>query len=104
MMQNQERSQIARLPRMSAPSFGVGYYGGRWHGRARSSSGKAGSHGTVGTGTENPSCSHSGNKNILPDGRLLEETQKSHLYFHSCLSIFPPIQPFLLKSFISFHT
>lgn len=58
------------LPTTSAPSSGAGCYGDHWHGRARSSSDKAGSHGTVGTDSGNPSCSRSGNMNIPPDGRL----------------------------------
>lgn len=60
------------LPRMSAPSSGAGCCEARWRGRARNSSGTAGSRDTAGTGTGNPSCSHSGNKNIPPDGRLRE--------------------------------
>ncbi len=65
------------LPKMNAPSSGAGCYGDHWHGHARSSSDKAGSHGTVGTDTGNPSCSRSGNMNIPQDERLSSEKQQS---------------------------
>lgn len=71
------------LPKMSAPSSGAGCYGDHWHGRARSSSDKAGSHGTAGTDTGNPSCSRSGNMNIPPDGRLDVGKQQQRRDFQS---------------------
>lgn len=58
------------IPTRSAPSSGAGCYGDRWHGRARSSSGKAGSRGTADICSENPSCSRSGSRSIPLDGRL----------------------------------
>ena len=64
------------LPKRSAPSFDAGCYGDRWHGHARSSFDRVGSHGTVGTGNGTPSYFHSGNKNIPRDGRLEETTEK----------------------------
>lgn len=68
-----ETEASSTLPRTSAPSSGAGCCEARWRGRARSSSGTAGSRGTAGTGTGNPSCSHSGNRNIPPDGRLRKQ-------------------------------
>lgn len=62
--------RLAHSPRMSAPSFGAGCCGDRWHGHARSSSGTAGNHDTAGSGSGNPSCSRSGSTNIPQDGRL----------------------------------
>ena len=76
VMQNRERSGAFALPKTSAPSSGAGCYGDHLHGHARSSSDRAGSHGTVGTDTGNPSCSRSGNRNIPPDGRLSREKQQ----------------------------
>lgn len=61
-----------QLPRRSAPSSGVGCCEGHWHGHARSSSGRAGSCGTAGIGTGNPSYSRSGSRSTPQDGRLAE--------------------------------
>lgn len=76
VMQNRVQSGAFALPKTSAPSSGAGCYGDHLHGHARSSSDRAGSHGTVGTDTGNPSCSRSGNRNIPPDGRLSREKQQ----------------------------
>uniref|UniRef100_A0A3B3I2M2 Uncharacterized protein n=1 Tax=Oryzias latipes TaxID=8090 RepID=A0A3B3I2M2_ORYLA len=63
-------------PKTSVPSSGAGCCGGHWRGRARSSSDTAGNCGTAGTGTGNPSCSHSDSKNTRPGGRLGDQTQE----------------------------
>lgn len=66
------------IPMRSAPSSGAGCYGDRWHGHARSSSGKAGSRGTADICSENPSCSRSGSRSIPPDGRLDQNEEREY--------------------------
>lgn len=69
------RTKKGKLPKRNAPSSGAGCCEARWHGHAKSSFGRAGSCGTVGTGTGSPSCSHSGNRNTPQDGRLGEDAE-----------------------------
>lgn len=58
------------LPKRNAPSSDAGCYEDHLHGHAKNSFDRAGSCGTAGIGTGNPSCSHTGNTNIPQDGRL----------------------------------
>lgn len=58
------------LPKRNAPSSDAGCCEDHWHGHAKNSFDRAGSCGTAGIGTGNPSCSRTGNTNIPRDGRL----------------------------------